>query len=164
MITAENIRRAMSALWDNDIRPDFMFSDYRDDLEVAYEDAVENYIENGFDPGDFDGESDLEDVANDILSRVAGYLDDQLAYDAPYEWVESHVIWTSDILTYYENNPSECDEQLGSIDITGYDSISDIVSACVTLARGAVAHEELQEMKDDIENLAYTDNLKEYLA
>lgn len=168
MITAENIRRAATALWDNDIAPE-LSGDYESDLQEIFDDAVTDFIENSFDPEDFNEEEypedalpsgPLEDCAAELGDHICGEIESARDNGAADESISRHVIWTSDIMEYYESNQLDCDSYLSELVLHGYDSISDIVSACVSYARMSEVYGDLSNMIQWVED---SDNFARYL-
>lgn len=167
-VTAESIRRATTALFDNDIYPD-LSGEFDTDIGEMFEDSVTDYLENYFDGEFFAGEPDnAEEQAEYYVSEVTSYIANEIEtrryYGAENDMVDGKLIYASDIVEFYESNQSECDDMLTEVDTSGATSITEIMGMCANYALYNQLASELDELEGNLLNCEYDELLTNYMV
>lgn len=164
IITTENLNRAAINVWDNDIRPDYMFSEFRDNIEEMFTDSLLDTLENFDVEGSLeDNEGDVEEVAEEFLRHLSGEFDYRAAYDPTHEWVDNRLIYTADIMDFYQNNEAECDDALGEFDTSDCGSITEIIRMTAYCVMIGQAQSEMEEVRDGLERGNHNESFAAYL-
>lgn len=168
LVHPENIRRAATSLFLNEIRTD-LSGEFDAQIGEAFDDAVSDYLSHHFDAELFDGEPDTAEeqinyYVSDMTGDIASSLEDMIGNGIAGDWVDGQLIYTSDIMEFYDHNMAECDDMLTEIDPSGANSISEIISMCVYYVLESQALSELSTVANDLLMGVYDEIAEEYLA
>lgn len=158
--TNETLRGAIMASVEN-CSP--LYGDYATEIRAQLEHIVNEVFATRdaevelsvIDLDDYDGEkiAAWQDVAEDFALEVISDFESAICNGVGHEWADTRVIYTSDIVEYYQENTAECDEAL--MDCHGglgdFDTIGEAMSAAVALAVSNQADSELWDVHHDLD-------------
>lgn len=117
---------------------------YGNDYSALMSDAKRTVIDR------VDDAADYADSVEDVISEVEDILDDR-AVIADEIAMDSAFVYTADLLEFFANNVSECEDAYNEYYVMGdHESIVDTIEVAVTLVMENEASEAVVEYLDDI--------------
>lgn len=146
-----------------------MWAKYRTEITERVDEIITDALETVAGAVESAPVTDLdeaEEIISDFCDEVSGELEMSRGNGMADDMISGEIIYTSDILDYYTENPDEVDEALADSygDLSDFDTIGAAISAGVAMALHNIAENEISEVMQAFETWAKDEMINHIFA